>query len=158
MNEPIQAAYLLDSDFLIGWYLPKDAHHEHASQLFPQVLKNKSRLGITSLVITEVATVLSAASGADTARQFLRDIRTSGLPVHHITRKLFARSLELFESFNQKRISVVDCSNVVVYREYDYNRLLAFDGFYYKHYDIMTASEILEAIKGQEDTAVVENT
>jgi predicted nucleic acid-binding protein len=121
---------LIDSDAFVGWLSPNDAHHEHTSVLFAPILQQTVYPVTTSWVVAETATVLSRRDGQAIARLFLDRLKTVQFPIIHITEQLQRLTTEFFVAHDGKAISMVDCSNVVVMREFHIPKILSFDKFY----------------------------
>lgn len=122
---------LVDSDAFVGWFLQDDGHHEEVEAAFEIVRQQKLTTITTSLVVGETATVLSHRSGQDLARRFLRF--SQQLPVIHIDEDLFAETIDLFTAIDKKGTSVVDCSNVVVMKQYNIPVIFSFDRIYRRY-------------------------
>lgn len=134
------AAYdmLIDSDAFVGWILETDPHHEQAVALFEEAQQSSWRLVTHNFVIAETATVLSHRSGQPLARQFLNAIKD--IPQIYVQEDLFLKGLEIFRSQENKGTSFVDCLNVVVMKQLTIPRLMSFDQFYRKKFDLQIAA------------------
>jgi len=127
---------LVDSDAFVGRFYTKDAHHERAKRGFSTLEKRGSAIATTSLVISEVATVLSHRSGQELARKYLDVMERSKLPVIHIDENLQGAALELFKKETARGTSVTDCANVVVVKRFEIPALFSFDKFYTKRFGL----------------------
>jgi predicted nucleic acid-binding protein len=138
MTAPNTFHALVDSDAFIGLFYEADVHHIKAQQLFQEAVAQNLSLATTSLVIAETATVLSKRHGSAAAIKFLDFVAT--ISVIHITEELQAATLSLFRQQENKGVSVVDCANVVIVDRFHIPRILGFDQFYRKKFDLKIAA------------------
>ena len=129
---------LIDSDAFIGWLREADAHHKKAKAIFEKLKQASLVPATTSLVVAETATTLSARISQSLAKTFLDTVNK--FPVIHITEELQKEALEIFRKQKNKRISVVDCSNVAVVRRFKIPTIFSFDKFYFKRFDLKPAA------------------
>lgn len=126
---PNDTAFLLDSDFFVGYFIVDDAHHARAIQQVRQLDRLMPRLFVSNLVVVETATLLSKRGHHRTAQQFLTYIRSTEFDVVYIDDEVQQAAEQLFTSQN-KAASLVDCANVVLAQHLGITNLLAFDKFY----------------------------
>lgn len=129
---------LIDSDAFVGWSLKTDPHHERAITLIEQAQKSNQRLVTHNFVVAETATVLSHRSEQNVARDFLDAVRK--IPQLYVSEELFLKALDIFRIQENKNTSFVDCLNVVVMKHLSIPRLLSFDQFYRKKFDLKIAA------------------
>jgi predicted nucleic acid-binding protein len=122
---------LVDSDGWIAIFLPDDLLHDQAVSIYKRLEHQKKKLVTTSVVIAEVATVLSHRSGQRLAGEFLAAVERSQMPVIHIDEKLYRSALELFQRQEKKGTSFADCANVVVLEYFEIPSVFSFDRFYF---------------------------
>lgn len=120
----------VDSDAFVGYYYLDDPHHKKAKAIFETLEKNNLSIVTSSIVILEVATVLSHRSGQSLASSFLEMMEKSDFPVIHITETLQEQGLRLFNQQSKKGTSVADCFNVVVMKQFSISKIFSFDSFY----------------------------
>ncbi|MEZ4671452.1 MAG: PIN domain-containing protein [Anaerolineae bacterium] len=129
---------LIDSDAFVGWALETDPHHQRATMLFEQAQKSNQRLVTHNFVVAETATVLSHRSGQAVACDFLDAVRK--IPQLYVSEDLFLKALSIFRTQENKNTSFVDCLNVIVMKYLSIPRLLSFDQFYRKKFDLKLAA------------------
>ncbi len=129
---------LVDSDAFVGWLYQRDSHHPQADAIFTDIIHQRRPLVTTSYVVTETATVLSHRQGQALARQFLE--MAAKFPVIHINETLHQATLNLFSQQEKKGSSVVDCSNVVVMRQFQIPVIFSFDQVYHKTFQLQMAT------------------
>lgn len=121
---------LVDSDVLVAIVKRDDVHHARVRKLLKVLVEDSCELWVTNQIVSETATVISNRIGMDAVRKFY-----SGLD-DLVTEKLFidlgieSITWVLFLKQAKKGTSFVDCSNVVVCREYKLDKIFSFDGFY----------------------------
>lgn len=121
---------LIDSDAFVGRFYPNDAHHETASRLFDQLQRQRVYVVTTSMVIDEVATVLSHRQGQASARLFLNTLEQAHFPTIFVDERLRHEALELFVAQTRRGTSVTDCGNVAVLHRYHIPQICSFDRVY----------------------------
>jgi predicted nucleic acid-binding protein len=108
----------LDTYYVQALLNPRDAHHEPAMSLLPQV-KGASEVVVTEAVLTEVG---NALSGTPRLRQlaagFIRRCYTEpNMTVVPVDTSLLSRALELFGGRDDKEWGLTDCISFVVMRD-----------------------------------------
>lgn len=132
-----QADYILvDTDVWVGFILADDPHHAAASKLLSQIRKQRGQLVITTDVVAETITVLSHKSGQGAARSFLRLVDDPDLIRIPTKEKFFIKALGLFAEQDKKGTSYVDCMNVVVMAELEFDKILSFDKVYHNRFGL----------------------
>lgn len=127
---------LVDSDAFVGWIFAEDVHHPEVKEIFQQITANRLKLVTTNYVIAETATVLSKLAGQQLARSFLE--QAAKFTIIHISKQLHQQALEIFQTLDKKRSSVIDCSNVAVMRQFNIPTIFSFDKVYIKVFDLDT--------------------
>lgn len=125
---------LVDSDAFVGWMLEDDAHHKRVVTAVSKLRQEHQVLVTTNFVVGETATVLSKLSGQSLARQFLDAVKA--YPTIHITEALQNSTYDIFRAQENKRTSIIDCSNVVVMRKFNIPKVFSFDKFYPKAFKL----------------------
>ncbi len=128
---------LVDSDAFVGWIWPNDEHHNRVAQIFASLRGKRFRLVTTSMVVAEVATVLSHRDSQATARAFLD--QAAPYPVIHITEELQQAAVDIFRKQEQRGTSITDCANVAVMRKFNIPRIFSFDKIYFKSFGLKPA-------------------
>jgi predicted nucleic acid-binding protein len=132
---------LLDSDAFVAIYLPDDANHDRAMNIFATIQHAEQNMVTTSWVIAETATVLSNRDGQEKARAFLQMIADVHFDSIHITEDFQQEATTLFISQQKKRTSMVDCGNAVVMHRFAIPTIFSFDAFYPKHCGLTLIAE-----------------
>lgn len=124
---------LVDSDFWLALFIPGDSNQEAAEKLLNHLSRKETVLITTSLVVGEVATVLSHKLGQKAARDFLGHFEVQTV---HITEQLHERALEWFVDTTERGTSYVDCANVAVIEKMGIQYICAFDKVYHKRFGL----------------------
>ena len=122
--------YLLDSDFLFGLFVLKDPHHEKTKRVFKEIVESKESIFVLNLVIQETSTVLSRKINQKTALLFLERLSLLPIKIIRVDEELEAKAWNLFRGQTKKRISFIDCANLVSYESYKLDGILSFGDFY----------------------------
>lgn len=130
---------LINSDVFVGRFLENDLHSERIHSLSKIIEKDALTIATTNLIVAESATVLSNRVGQRVALKFLEFV--SNIKTHFVDQNLFSKSLELFTRQNRRGTSFVDCSNVVVMREFDIPQIFSFDRTYSKDHRLRIFGE-----------------
>lgn len=121
---------LIDSDALLGLYLPNDAHYDESVKGFDLIEAEKLYVAVTNWVIAETATVLSYRTNQKVALTFLDTLKQIPIPILQVTADIEQEAWRIFRAQTTKRISVVDCTNAATMMYYNIPRIFGFDGFY----------------------------
>jgi predicted nucleic acid-binding protein len=127
---------LIDSDAFVGRFFPDDAHHQKASQQFEELRNRRIFAVTTSMVLDEVATVLSHLDGQDLAQLFLKTMKEAQFPTIHVDERLRQEGVEVFLSQSRRGTSITDCVNVAVMRRFAIPSILAFDKVYTRDFQL----------------------
>ena len=120
---------LVDSDFLVGFFLTGDAHHQKTKLIYQDTAVG-NRLFISNLVIQETATVLSHLVSMETARMFKQKLSKLNLTEIKIDQKMEDLAWQFFLTQTKKGSSFVDCSNLAIMQVLGVDKVLSFDKFY----------------------------
>jgi predicted nucleic acid-binding protein len=124
---------LADSDFFIALYKRDDTNHERALKLLEKVGEEGTGLALSVWAYSEIATVLSQRVGQAAARNFMRDMESSGIRIIQTTAQLFEKTREVFKAQRSKNVSFTDAGNVALIRMEGFNSLVSFDKDYKKN-------------------------
>lgn len=122
---------LIDSDFLVGFFLSGDAHHQKTKRIYEE-FSEKGDIYVSNLVIQETATVISHLVGMDAVRIFSNKFSSLGLIKIDLDKSLEADAWKIFLQQTKKRSSFVDCLNLALIKQNKMDRILSFDKFYPK--------------------------
>jgi predicted nucleic acid-binding protein len=131
---------LIDSDAFVGWFYPEDPHFQEAASIFAALEEKERRPVTTSMVVAETATVLSYRQGQALAREYLRKIDESKLPIIHITEALLKEAVKLFVAQSERGTSMTDCANLVVMGHFSISTIFSFDRVYPKKFGLKLAA------------------
>jgi predicted nucleic acid-binding protein len=118
---------IVDSDFLYGLFVSTDPHHDKVVEFLPSL--TGCEIIITSLVKYEIITLLSRRKDQTIALNALSQIETIGSVIYFIEQKDDVEIMKEFSSHSSKKISVVDCANLVLARKLK-AKIASFDKFY----------------------------
>jgi len=117
----------VDSDFFIGLYIIKDAHHKVCLKLSKSLKENL----ITSWdVIDEVVTKLRYYDSKSTALRFISDIEKQKITIIYPNYAYNKKAGNIFEKQSKKRVSLTDCMNMAIAKEKNIKYFLSFDKIY----------------------------
>jgi predicted nucleic acid-binding protein len=133
---PGEYEVIVDSDAWVGLFSPDDAHHQKVSKIFEELRKSKTAIVTTSAVQGEAATVLSHKEGQGVASKFVTSLAAIRVPIIHIDESLHLRAIECFIDQSKRGTSYVDCTNIAVAKLYNIPKILSFDKFYFKQFDL----------------------
>ncbi len=111
-----------DSNVWIALFDEKDTTHARAEELFKQTAEED--VAVTEYVVLEVATLLKKKVGASISQEFLAHVFKKTLTKFLDPPDLFARTIEAFSALSATNLSFVDCSLLVLSREYE---VISFD-------------------------------
>ena len=123
---------LVDSDFLFGLFVPDDAHHQRAKEIWGKLIKQDRDFFVLNITIQETATVLSHKRGQPAAIAFVDKLPELGLKKIDVDIDLEKEGWAIFKAQIKKGISFVDCANLAASREFFIYGILSFDKFYPK--------------------------
>jgi predicted nucleic acid-binding protein len=111
-DQPEVPVAFVDSSAMVALVDRKDETHAAAVAAYRDLASAGYRLFTTNHAISETLELLNATVGAETARQWLRDLR---LPVYHVTEQDEQRAHALIvNSRNPHGLSWADATSLVV--------------------------------------------
>lgn len=126
-SQPPLVAFV-DSSALVALVDVNDSTHQAASGAYAELVQQGYRLFTTNHVIAETVDLLIEGTGADTARQWLRDHR---LPVYHADEQDEKRARALvISSRNPRGLSFVDAVSLVVMERFSVADAFAVDSHF----------------------------
>lgn len=118
----------VDSSALVALVDVNDSTHQAASSAYAELVQQGYRLFTTNHVIAETVDLLIEGTGAETARQWLRDHR---LPVYHADEQDEKRARALvISSRNPRGLSFVDAVSLVVMEKFSVADAFAVDSHF----------------------------
>lgn len=127
--------FLLDTDFLIALTFPGESTHEKAKKLAEKYFE-KQDIFYLDLVVQEFATVISRKYSQKEAIKTTQPLRVNSDSIIVLSSEEFALVWKLFDVQKNKKISFIDCANVVCAKSRGL-KLLSFDTFYKKFPEIL---------------------
>ena len=121
---------LLDSDALLALYVADDLHHQRAKKTLQNLLRKKGELFVTNLVLQQTVTVISYRLGQKQALDFLKRFNQVDFQQVFVNKNLTAKSWHVFSKQTKKGTSFIDCTNMVVFKELNMDKIFSFDRFY----------------------------
>ena len=121
----------VDADGFIALSFKKDAHYKKACSLMEKLEDQEEQLVTSWQAIDEVTTKLSYFGIKQQATNFLKWIVNSDVKVVYADEKMTGRIIKQFKEQTSKRVSLTDCTNMVIARELGVVTFFSFD----KHYE-----------------------
>lgn len=117
-----------DSNYFVALYRAVDSLHEKALEIARNLQKQGATLVISNFIFSEVVTVLSQRESKE-ASLVIGDLLLTNtfIEVVHIDEILQEKTWEVFKKIEEKNVSFVDCSTVVLMRAENIPALLTFD-------------------------------
>ncbi len=120
----------VDADAFIALNFTKDAHYKKACILMEKFEDEEELLVTSWQVIDEVATKLSYFGVKQQATNFLKWIINSEIKVVYTDENMTGKIIKQFKEQTSKRVSLTDCTNMVIAEEMGIKQIFSFD----KHY------------------------
>jgi len=120
----------VDADAFLALHADGDAHYTRAYRL-SEFLNHTHEPLVTSWdVIDEVTTKLARFTNQKIAIGFLKQIFLSDVRIEYITSELAPAIQFLFAKQTSKKVSLTDCSNMVIARQLGIKTFFSFDHHY----------------------------
>jgi predicted nucleic acid-binding protein len=117
---------LVDSGPFIAMLDGRDEHHERALECLRGL--EGERLLTSTFVLNEVATRGSALVGPRASAEFVRRVLASPLyVVFDVARDLLGHSLDVLVKYADQRLSLTDCTNLLLVRTARIRAIFTFD-------------------------------
>lgn len=123
----------VDSNFFVALFNPNDTQYAKALKISKYLDKNKIKLIISNYVFLEIVTVLSQKRGKKVSidvGEYLQNV--TNIKIIHIDEGLNQQTWNTFCAVQNKNISFVDCSTVVLMKAEGIEKLLTFDRDHFK--------------------------
>ncbi|MBU1500389.1 PIN domain-containing protein [Patescibacteria group bacterium] len=121
----------VDADALIGLRVKEDAHYNAAKQILNDLEEKGETLATSWQVVNEVATKLAYFDKKKNALDFLKWLFKSDVEVVYVDSRLAKKAVKKFKDQRSKRVSLTDCTNMVIAEEMGVKQIFSFD----KHYE-----------------------
>jgi len=119
---------LIDSSYFCGLKNPKDGFHKNALYVAEVIEECKYEIVISNYIFLETITVLSQRLDKPEAVRFGKNLKSQpNITVCHFTPKLDLKTWQLFQQIENKNVSYVDCSNIILMKEEKISKLATFD-------------------------------
>lgn len=129
----------VDSDAYIALNAKKDLHHKKAIQILGNLAESEKELVTSWQVVDEVATKLSYFTTKKKALEFLNDLLSSSTQVVHVEQTMVPSIVQKFKSQTSKRVSLTDCTNMVIAKTFAVTTFFSFDEHYEKNgFDLLS--------------------
>lgn len=133
--------YLLDSSFIVSVLLPQDANHQIALSITEKISGN---IYISNYVLQETVSVLSRKTNSEYATTWYKEFLSQPkVTVLYADYKIDLFTITLIDEDLSRNISFIDYSNIIFMKEYEINKLIAFDNHFkelQKYYDFQIIS------------------
>jgi uncharacterized protein len=116
----------VDTSALLALSEPLDRSHLVAAKVWQRLIGEKHELYTTNYVLVETCALLQARTGIQSVRAIQSDI----VPLLHviwIDGELHELAVQALLLTNRRKLSLVDCSSVVVARRFSIQDTFAFD-------------------------------
>lgn len=123
----------VDADAFIGVSIETDPHHNEAKQLFAQLADSKDVLVTSWDTVDETASKLSQFSTKQIALSFLNFLGQSAIMVYYTDYAIATKALKLFAKQTSKRVSLTDCTNMIIAKSLGAEIFFSFDRHYEKN-------------------------
>lgn len=122
--------YFADSSYLISLLLDTDSNYFKALDLTQATFGN---LYISNYVLQEVITVVSKLRDSNFILNWLEKIfESKSFNIIYSSFSLDTKTIELIKTVKIKNISFIDYSNIIFMKEYEIDKLIAFDNHFKK--------------------------
>lgn len=122
-----------DADAFIGVSVPTDVLHKRSLEIFNGLLSSDELLVTSWDVVDEVATKLARFTTKRTAVQFLKFLKFSNIRIEFVGQNLVPDIIRLFNKQRSKRVSLTDCTNMVMAKSLGVTTFFSFDEHYLKN-------------------------
>ena len=121
----------VDADALIGLRVKEDAHYNIAKQILNDLEEEGETLVTSWQAVDKVTTKLAYFDKKKNALDFLKWLFKSDVEVVYIDNRLAKKAVKKFKEQTSKRVSLTDCTNMVIAEEMGVRQIFSFD----KHYE-----------------------
>ena len=105
---------------------PEDYSHAIAANIWQRLTSEKHELLTTNYVVVETCSLLQARSGIQAVRTF-QAVIVPFLAIVWIDEETHKNALEALLLASLRRLSLVDCSSMIIARRYNIQTIFAFD-------------------------------
>jgi predicted nucleic acid-binding protein len=116
----------VDTSAILSLLDPNDISHVLAAKVWRRLTGEKDKLLTTNYVVVETCSLLQARSGLQAVREFQAAI-VPLLNIVWINEEMHKDALEAMLLANQRRLSLVDCSSMMIAKQYNIQSIFAFD-------------------------------
>ena len=109
-----------------------DRYHNHASNLWPDLLNDDVTLITSNYVVWETMSLLQKRIGFEAASLWYKDI-LSVLDVLWVDARIHQRAYQLWLNLGRRRLSLVDCVSFVTMHQYEIEKAFCFKPHFMDH-------------------------
>ena len=132
----------VDSDAYIAINVEKDSLHKKAIQILKGLIAKEEEMVTSWQVVDEVATKLSYFTTKKKALEFLNGLLSSSAKVVHVESSMVPNIVQEFKSQTSKRVSLTDCTNMVIAKTLAITTFFSFDEHYEKNgFNLLSAKK-----------------
>lgn len=116
----------VDTSAVLALSEPEDYSHVTATHIWQRLTSEKHELLTTNYVVVETCTLLQTRSGIQAVQEF----QTAIVPLLHIVwidEETHMVAIQALLLANQRRLSLVDCSSMIIAKRYNIQHVFAFD-------------------------------
>lgn len=116
----------VDTSAVLSLLDPNDISHALAAKVWRRLTDEKDKLLTTNYVVVETCSLLQARSGIQAVREF-QAVIVPLLNIVWINEEMHKDALEAMLLASERRLSLVDCSSMIIARRYNIQTFFAFD-------------------------------
>jgi uncharacterized protein len=116
----------VDTSAILAVANPLDHNHATAARVWQRLVAEKEGLISTNYVLVETVALLQARQGLDAVRAFHSAVAPL-LQITWIDQTIHDAALQALAVANRRDLSLVDCTSIIVARQYNLHDCFAFD-------------------------------
>lgn len=126
-------AILVDTDALFALVNKNDTNHQKAYQISRKLVAEGVEFVASNFVLAEAVTLISYRASHRKAVNFLDKLTKEEFPILRIDGELEKLGYEVFRKQTSKNVSIVDCFNMAILKNYGWGEIFSFDKIYPKN-------------------------
>jgi len=120
----------LDTGAFLALADEDDRYHAAAKATHTELLQSKAQLLTSNFVLSETYTLIRFRVGHHAATEFMTSFDQSGIRVLHVGRSIEQSAKAIFERYDDKDFSFVDCTNFALIDHHRLDHAFAFDSHF----------------------------